>query len=361
MKAAIVTAPGQSPIYADFPEPPAIEGLENMARITVIASALSPLSKSRSSGSHYSASGIFPAVAGVDGVGRTASGQRVYFAMPETPYGALAELTLVDAERCIPIPDSLDDIAAAALANPGMSSWAALVERAHIQLGETVLINGATGSAGRLAIQLAKHLGAGKIIATGRNPEELQQLSALGADVTIPFQLDASNPQGAQQYEEALLQEFTHGIDIVLDYLWGESAHTLLIAIAKAVDDGHPVRFVQIGEASREATIQLPAAVLRSSSIQLMGSGLRSVPYAKLLASIRGVFEAAIPANLEVAVKTMPLSAIAEAWAAPAKPRIVITIPSIFPVYKAGADAQLVAFVFAFLAVIPGGNLLLPF
>lgn len=324
MKAAVVTAPGQSPIYADFPEPPASEGMQS---ITVTASALSPLSKSRSSGAHYSASGIFPAVAGVDGVGRTVSGQRVYFAMPETPYGALAEFALARPERCIPLPDSLDDITAAALANPGMSSWAALVERAHIQPGETVLINGATGSAGRLAIQLAKYLGAGKVIATGRNPDELQQLSAFGADITIPFQLDAAHPEGAQQYEEALIHEFANGIDIVLDYLWGESAHTILIAIAKAVDDGHPVRFVQIGEAGGQSSIQLPAAVLRSSSIQLMGSGLRSVPYAKLLASIRGVFAAAVPAKLKIEVQTMPLAAIAEAWTAPAKPRIVITIP----------------------------------
>ena len=327
MKAAIITAPGQSPIYANFPEPPATEGSNNLSRITVSASALSPLSKSRSSGTHYSASGVFPAVAGVDGVGRTATGQRVYFAMPESPYGALAEYTLVPARQCIEIPENLDDIAAAALANPGMSSWAALVERAHIQPGETVLINGATGSAGRLAIRLAKYLGAGKVIATGRNPEELQQLSALGADITIPFQLDAANPQGAQQYEEALFNEFSHGIDIVLDYLWGKSAQTLLIAVAKAVDDGHPVRFVQIGEAGGESSIQLPAAALRSSSIQLMGSGLRSIPFAKLLASIHGVFAAAAPASLQVETRTMPLASIAEAWLAPAKPRIVITIP----------------------------------
>jgi NADPH:quinone reductase-like Zn-dependent oxidoreductase len=327
MKAAVVKAPGQSPIYADFPEPPVTESSGELARITVTASALSPLTKSRASGSHYSASGLFPAIAGVDGVGRNASGQRVYFAMPEAPCGALAEIALVRPERCIPLPDNIDDIDAAALANPGMSSWAALVERARIQPGETVLINGATGSAGRLAIQLAKYLGAGKIIATGRNPQELQQLSAFGAEITIPFQLDGAHPQGAQQYEEALIAEFAHGIDIVLDYLWGESAHILLMAIAKAVEDGRPVRFVQIGEAGGESSIQLPAAVLRSSSIQLMGSGLRSVPFARLLASIRGVFEAAAPANLRVETRTMPLASIAEAWAAPAKPRIVIAIP----------------------------------
>ena len=324
MKAAVVTAPGQSPIYADFPEPAAAPGLE---RIAISAAALSPLTKSRATGAHYSASGAFPAIAGVDGVGRTASGQRVYFAMPEAPCGALAEFALVRPERCIPLPDNLDDLSAAALANPGMSSWAALAERAHIQPGETVLINGATGSAGRLAIQLAKHLGAGKVIATGRNPEELAQLPSLGADVTIPFQLDPAHPEGAQQYEAALIQEFAHGIDIVLDYLWGQSASTLLIALAKAVDDGHPVRFVQIGEAGGASSIQLPAAILRSSSIQLMGSGLRSIPYARLLASIAGVFASAIPARLEVEMQTKPLSSIAEAWKAPSKPRIVITIP----------------------------------
>src|SRR6516225_1669537 len=203
MKAGIITAAGRTPVYGDVNEPVACEGKE---LITVSASALSQFSKSRSSGTHYSSDGAFPSVAGTDGVGRTADGRRVYFVLPEAPYGALAEKSLVDAGQCVLVPDGLDTVTAAAIANPGMSAWAALVERARLQPDETVLVNGATGTAGRLAVQLAKHLGAGKVIATARNAGELQQLSALGADAVIPFALDS--PDGAEQFEHALISEF---------------------------------------------------------------------------------------------------------------------------------------------------------
>jgi hypothetical protein len=123
------------------------------------------------------------------------------------------------------------------------------------------------------------------------------------------------------------MAEFAHGIDIVVDYLWGESAKAIIVAIAKAVENARPVRFVHVGVASREENIELPGAALRSSAIQLMGSGLKSVPFPKLLDAIRNVFDAAAPAKLQIATKTVPLSAIEETWDAPGKPRIVFTIP----------------------------------
>jgi NADPH:quinone reductase-like Zn-dependent oxidoreductase len=323
MKAAVITAAGKLPVYGDFEEPIASEGKEV---ITVSASALSQHSKSRSSGSHYSSEGVFPSAAGGDGVGRTGDGRRVYFALPEAPYGALAEKSLVRSKQCVSVPDSLDDVTAAAIANPGMSAWAALVERAHLRAGETVLVNGATATAGRIAVQLAKYFSAGKVIATSRNEGELQELRALGADAVILFTLGA-DPLGAKRYEQALIAEFAQGIDVVIDYLWGESAKTVIVAIAKAVEDAHPVRFVHVGGASREQNIELPGATLRSSAIQMMGSGAKSVPLPKLLDAVRSVFDAVAPANLKIATRTMPLAAIAEAWDAPGKPRIVVTIP----------------------------------
>ena len=324
MKAGIITAAGTTPVYGDFKEPVASQGRE---LITVTASALSHFSKSRSSGSHYSSDGVFPVVAGADGVGRTAEGRRVYFALPEAPFGALAERSLVRAQQCVAVPDGVDDVTAAAIANPGMSAWAALVERAQLQPGETVLVNGATGTAGRLAVQLAKYLGAGKVIATGRNETELQDLLSLGADVAIPFSLGADHPQGAKHHEQALRAEFAHGINVVIDYLWGESARTIIVAIAKTVEDATPVRFVHVGGASREENIELPGAALRSSAIQLMGSGLKSVSFAKLLDSIRNVFEAVEPANLQIATRTVQLSGIEKTWEdAIGKPRVVFTI-----------------------------------
>jgi NADPH:quinone reductase-like Zn-dependent oxidoreductase len=325
MKAGIINAAGQTPVYGDFGEPVASDGKEVIA---VCASALSQFSRSRSSGSHYSSEGAFPSVAGADGVGRTADGRRVYFVLPEAPYGALAEKSLVRSKQCVPVPDGVDDVTAAAIANPGMSAWASLAERARLKPGETVLVNGATGSAGRIAVRLAKYLGAGKVIAAGRNEGELKEMASLGADEVIPFTLGDVHPFGAKYYEQALIAEFSRGIDIVIDYLWGESAKTIIVAVAKAVEDANPVRFVQVGGASREESIELASAALRSSSIQLMGCGVKGVPFAKLLDSVRNVFDAVVPAKLQIATKTVPLSAIQDTWEhAPGKPRVVFTIP----------------------------------
>ena len=135
MKAAIVISPGMKPSYGEFQSPVGRDGFEV---ITVTAAALTNLTKGRAAGSHYSAENHYPFVPGVDGVGTLADGRRVYFAMPEAPFGAMAEQTLVGPRRIITLPDNLDDVAAA-LANPGMSCFAALVERARFQAGETVL------------------------------------------------------------------------------------------------------------------------------------------------------------------------------------------------------------------------------
>jgi NADPH:quinone reductase-like Zn-dependent oxidoreductase len=323
MKAAIVKAPNTSPVYGDFAEPAARDG---HTIVRVKASALSQLTKSRASGSHYSSDGAFPAVAGTDGVGVSEDGRRVYFALPEAPFGSLAERSLVAAQRCILVPNELDDITAAAIANPGMSAWAALVERAHLQPGETVLVNGATGTAGRIAVQLAKYLGAGKVIATGRNEAELEQVKTLGADVVIPFSLGALHPLGAKRYEQALIEELGKSIDVVLDYLWGETARAVIAAIAKGVEDVTPVRFVHVGGASGEASIDLPGAGLRSSSIVLMGSGYKSVPLPALLNAVRNTFDAVGPAKLRIATKSVPLSEVESHWNAPGKPRLVFTL-----------------------------------
>src|ERR1700733_10101751 len=113
--------------------------------------------------------------------------RRVYFVLPKPPLGSMSERTVVRSGQCVALPDGLDDVTAAAIANPGMSAWAALKERAKLVAGETVLVNGATGTAGRLAVQIAKYMGAKKGIATGRNIEVLKSLAGLAADVTIPL------------------------------------------------------------------------------------------------------------------------------------------------------------------------------
>ncbi|HEX8044812.1 zinc-binding alcohol dehydrogenase family protein [Rhizobium sp.] len=304
MKAAIVQKAGQVPVYEDFETP--VQST-NESLVHVSAAAISQVVKSRTSGTHYSSDNQFPFVVGIDGVGRLDDGRRVYFVLPRAPYGSMAEIAPVRSERCIPLPDELDDVTAAAIANPGMSSWAAYKERAKLKAGETVLVNGATGTSGRLAVQIARHLGAGKIIATGRNTDSLKALEELGADVTISLTQDKPN------LEEAFKDQFASGVDVVLDYLWGESAESLLISAAKMAKDAKPIRFVQIGAISG-ADIKLPGAVLRSSAITLMGSGIGSIPLDRLFNATAELLRATVPSGFEIATTIAPLSDVEIAW-----------------------------------------------
>jgi len=306
MKAAIVTAAGKVPAYADFaaPEPASGEVL-----IRVSAAALSHVTKARAAGTHYSSLPVYPFVVGLDGVGRRQDGSRLFFLLPRAPFGGMAEQTVVNASHCVAVPDGLDDVMAAAIANPGMSSWAALKERAKLLPGENVLVNGATGSSGRLAVQIARHLGAKKIIATGRNGGVLNGLKALGADVTISLHQDGD------ALDAAFKKEFGgDGVDIVLDYLWGPSAERLLGAAAKYGKDDVPIRFVQIGSIGGQ-TIPLAATTIRSSPLQLIGSGLGSVPFGRMCNAIAELFQAAVAQRFELACKTVPLADVASHWA----------------------------------------------
>ncbi|KJC50195.1 alcohol dehydrogenase [Bradyrhizobium sp. LTSP849] len=306
MKAAVVHAAGQCPVYGDFTEPELITG---ESRIHVTAAAISQVTKSRAAGAHYSSSGRFPFIAGVDGVGRRDDGARVYFVLPRAPYGSMAEQAVVPALHCIALPDGIDDVTAAAIANPGMSSWAAYTERARLKAGETVLINGATGTSGRLAVQIAKHMGARKVIAKGRNAEALRELADLGADVTIALTDDDA------ALERRLRDQFAEGVDVVVDYLWGKSAERVLIAAAKAGPEAVPIRYVQIGSISG-ADITLPSAVLRSSAIELMGSGIGSIPLDRLVHAVGDLLRATPMAGFKIATQAVPLSNVAEAWLA---------------------------------------------
>jgi NADPH:quinone reductase-like Zn-dependent oxidoreductase len=317
MKAAIVLEAGKTPVYGDFKEPVPGDG---EVLVHVAAAALSNVVRSRASGTHYSSSGDLPFVAGVDGVGRLDDIRRVYFVLPKPPLGSMSERTVVRSGQCVALPDGLDDVTAAAIANPGMSAWAALKERAKLTAGETVLVNGATGTAGRLAVQIAKYMGAKKVIATGRNLESLKSLASLGADVTIPLVEDED------ALEKAFRKQFTEGIDVVVDYLWGKSAERLIIAGAKAGQDAVPIRFIHVGSVSAP-DITLPGAALRSSAIQLMGSGIGSIPVDRLMKSIDELMQATVPGRFQIATKTIPLSAVEEAWSTEGNmPRVVFNV-----------------------------------
>jgi len=317
MKAAIVKEKGTIPVFGHFAPPVAADG---QVVINVSAAALSRVSKFRSMGMHYSSENNFPIIAGMDGVGTLEDGSRVYFALPNAPYGSLAEQTIVHEKLLVRLPDGIDDFTAAAIANPAMSSWTALVFRADFKSGHTVLINGATGASGSLAVQIAKGLGAKKVIVTGRNESKLQTLEA---DEVIAFDMTADN--GPNRFEHDLMPVIAEGVDVILDYLWGDSALAIMSALAKANTD-RATRFVSIGTSSGQENIHLPSSILRSSTIELLGSGGKSVSKADQLSAVKGVFEMVAEGRLQIDTTEFTLEEIEEAWNAPVTPRPVVKV-----------------------------------
>ena len=303
MKAAVIHALGQPPRFEDFPEPTAGEG---EVSVHVRAAGLHPLVRAQASASRSGSPNVLPQIPGIDGVGSLEDGTRVYFVLPRPPYGTMAQRSVVLRELIFPLPDRLDDLTAAALFNPAQSSWLALT-RAQVAKGETVLIVGATGAAGQLAVQIAKRLGAGKVIALGRNAQVLSELPALGADVTISLN------QPDQQLIEAIVKEASPtGIHVILDYLWGRPTEAVIDAIARQdVPQGAPsVRLIDLGQMAG-ATITLAASVLRSSGLLIAGSGLTIERFREALPQL--IAEAA-SGTLRIETEPVPLAEIEAAW-----------------------------------------------
>jgi NADPH2:quinone reductase len=316
MHAAVVKQLDQAPHYEEFAEP--VAGHEEVV-IKVCAAGLHPIVRALASGSHYSFNAEVPMVAGLDAVGIQPDGRRVYFGAPRRPWGTMAERCAAPAAMCLPLPDGIDDVQAAAIANPGMSAWLSLKERAELKAGENVLIMGATGVAGQLAVQLARKFGAKRVIAAGRNVGALAR-----ADV------DAIVPLGGSEEEirGALAAEVSQGIDVIIDFLWGRPTELLLQALTgefKANSTG-TIRLVEVGESAGK-TINLPGAALRSLDLRLLGSGFGSVRIDRIFATIPQLFEAAAAGRLRVDVETVPLADVEAAWGREEKGRrIVFTI-----------------------------------
>ncbi len=326
MKAAIVREFGRPPYYGDFVDP---IPQPDETTVSVTAAAVSPVVRSRASGTHYSAGATLPFVPGVDGVGRTQDGRRVYFAFPQPPFGSMAERAVISADRLVSLPAGLDDTTVAAAANPGMSCWLPLTLLAPIRPGESVLVNGATGIAGRMAIQVAKYLGARKVIATGRDEAKLRMLSELGTDVALPL------GQPAETLHDAVRKETRDSeVGVVLDYLWGPSAETILAAIGgpNAPRGASRIRYVQIGN-SAGATISLAGSGLRSSGVEILGSGIGSFTDKDLLVGINQFLKALFTARFRIATDVRPLSDVERAWSEPVgEKRLVFTVPRVgFP------------------------------
>jgi len=309
MKAAVVYKKGELPKYAEFPEP--IVQNENEILISVKAVAITNLDKGKASGKHYSSENANQNgfVVGSDGVGLLEDGTRVY---ARGISGTIAEKAVVDKNRMIKLPDGISNTLAAAMPNAIAGSAMALRFRAGIKSGETVLINGATGFTGQIAIQIAKHYRAKKVIVTGRNEKTLQTLLDLGADEIIS--LKQTDDDFMAQLKEI---HRNTPIDIILDYLWGNPAFLILNALKGNGLFTHKVRFVTIGSMAGE-NIELSSGILRSTDLQLSGSGLGSwaKEEVKLLFSeiLPEMFLLAAENKLKVNIEEVAVRDIEKAW-----------------------------------------------
>jgi NADPH2:quinone reductase len=307
MNAAVVHAFDAPPRYTSFADPVPEEG-EKLVK--VVAAGLHPIVKALANGTHYGSTGELPFIPGVDGVGRLPDGTRVYFGSLRSPYGTFSELAVAPDWICLPLPEGLDEVTAAGIANPGMSSWAALSSRAKFVAGESVLILGATGSAGQMAVQIAKRLGARRVVAAGRDPQVLEKLKDLGADAVISLQ------QEHGLLVSAFRSEFAEaGVDVVLDYLWGSPAEGVLEAISERGLKAKTsrIRFVQVGQMAGR-TISLAAATLRNSGLELLGSGYGSASLDEILKAVGEFFKVAVAKPFQTNIKTAPLRDVESLW-----------------------------------------------
>jgi NADPH:quinone reductase-like Zn-dependent oxidoreductase len=323
MKAAVMYQKGEMPQYVDFPEP--IAQNNNEIVVTVKAVAIKHLDKCRASGKHYSSDAPKEGgrVVGGDGVCLLEDGTRVY-GMAVT--GMLSERALVDKDRIVKIPDGLDDVTAAALPNAVIGAAMGLRFKADIQPGDVVLVNGATSFTGRVAVQIAKHYGAKKVIVTGRNAESLQELLELGADEIVSVVQD-----DAHFIAQLKAIHAETSIDVIIDYLWGHTAEMILGCMKGMGNFTNRIRYVSVGSITGD-TIQLSAANMRSADLQLTGSGLGawSRKQVGILISeiLPEMFQLAAEGKLKVETITVKMEAIAELWNMdiPGGKRLVVTL-----------------------------------
>jgi NADPH:quinone reductase-like Zn-dependent oxidoreductase len=319
MNAAVLHTIGKAPRFEPFPDP---HPAEDEVMVHVRAAALKPVDKQMAAGSHYASPRELPVMCGVDGVGHLDDGTRVFFGGPRRPYGAMAERTVVRRAQCFPVPDNLDDEMAAAIPNPGVSAWLSLKHRARLAPGESVLILGATGVTGKLAVQIAKTLGAERVVAAGRNQEVLHSLRERGADETI--QLNQPDPDLIEAFRRAAGEK---AFDVIIDYVWGAPTEALLAAVARAdfAAAGSETRLVQVGEGAG-ATITLPAAVLRSAALTIMGTA--GIPPREVLTdALAQVMNHAADGQLRVDIERVALSDVERWWERNVPGRRLIVIP----------------------------------
>src|SRR4051812_22127848 len=195
MRAALVEQIGQPPVVGEAGEPQRGEG---QALVQVTAAAINPVDISVSLGKFYGGAPEVPYVMGREAVGRVIEGERlepgtqIWFQPPVG--GTFAEYAIADEDQAIALPEGTDHSLAAALGVAGLTGWLAVEWRAHVRAGERVLVLGATGVVGLVAVQAARILGAAHITAAGRDPGALQAAADAGAHETRTLDEDFGGP-----------------------------------------------------------------------------------------------------------------------------------------------------------------------
>lgn len=300
MHAAVLHEYGATPRYEPFDAPTAGDG---EAVVDVAVASVNPVDMRKASGAFATGAPPLPSVVGMEGVGRiVGEGRRVYFDAPVAPYGAFAERTLVRAADLYELPDGVEDGLAAALGVAGLAGWLPLAWRARLQPGETVLVLGATGIVGQVAVQAAKLLGAGRIVAAGRDGELLERARDLGADATVDVGEAAGDLAGAFRAAAG------GDLHVVIDPLWGAPGAAALEALAKSG------RLVQLGQsAGAEATVS--SAVVRGNQLDLLGYSNFNVPADVKREAYATLVEHAVAGRIAIETERVPLREIADAWA----------------------------------------------
>ena len=305
MHAAVVRSFDRPPRYEtyDTPEPTG----PDEALVDVLAVGLHPRVRTGASGRHYTSTGTLPMIPGIDGIGRLPDGQRVYFVSPDDTWGSMAERAIVDLRQTVPLPEAVDVAKVAAAINPAMSAWVALRRRVPLQPGQSVLVLGATGNAGAMAVQVAKRLGAGWVVGAGRNAERLAKLRSLGADDVVAL---ADDPEVTAERLAGAASE----ADVVIDYLWGGPATIAIMGLLKArADRSRALDWIQIG-AIAGPTIELPSVALRSANLRLQGTGQGAVSPDVYLAELPSLVEEIDAGSIEVNTREVPLADVEAIW-----------------------------------------------
>jgi len=289
---------GERPIYGEFAEPQATAGAQV---VEVRAAALSGLDRAIARRLHYLKMPDGPFVVGREGVAHDRDGRRIYFNVnaPVGPFGSMAERSLIDPKFSFPVPDGVADDVAAALGNAGLAAWLALSWRARLKPGETVLILGATGVSGLIAVTAAKQLGAGRVIAAGRNHAALARAQRLGADATVDF--------AAGDLVAAYRDAGGEAVDVVIDNVFGAPGEAALEVLAL---NG---RLVHLGTMAGQ-TMTLRGGAIRRASADIMGFAYYHAPMDLQAQAYSELCRLVAAGEIEIDVEPHPLSDIAAAW-----------------------------------------------